>query len=179
MEPAPSWLRMPAWSGPTPPRSRTAVGIGAALAFALLLASAVVQYAWNAWRVSRLTGYDGVGHAAYVLTILRDGRLPQPLEGWSTFHPPLYYLAGALAWRALEPLGPHAIVAGLRAISALAMLAAGCVAYHLAWRSGASRGVAWTASALVLFVPCAQMAAVMEGNEALGTGLAALAIPFI
>lgn len=152
---------------------------GPALAFAALLLVAAAQYAWNTWYVPPLTAYDGVGHAAYVLAILEEGRLPHPLSGWSTFHPPLYYLLGAAVWRTVEPLGPRAIVAGLRAISALAILGAGCIAYHLVWRSGAGSGVAWTASVLVLFVPCVQMAAVSEGNEALGAGLAALALPSI
>jgi hypothetical protein len=170
---------MPTSSAPTHSRAAAAAAIGRRFAFALLLVLAAVQYAWNAWAVSPLTGYDGAGHAAYVLTIVKEGRLPHPFAGWSTFHPPLYYLIGALVWHALEPLGPRAIVVGLRAISAISILVAGFVAYHLAWRSGVSRGVAWTASALVLFIPCAQMAAAMEGNEALGTGLAALALPFI
>jgi hypothetical protein len=160
-------------------QARRSLPGGPGLALAALVLLAAAQYAWNAWLVPPLTGYDGVGHAAYVRTILEEGRLPHPVEGWSTFHPPLYYLVGAAVWRLLEPLGPRAIVAGLRAISALAVLAAGCVAFRLVRRTGAGAGVAWTAAALVLFVPCAQMAAVMEGNEALGAGLAALALPSI
>ena len=98
-------------------------------ALAGLLLLAALQYIWNAFTVTPLVGYDAVPHAAYVLTIVEDGRLPQPLEGWSTFPPPLYYLLGAGLWKLLEPLGAQWIVAGLRALSALGMLAAGGVAF--------------------------------------------------
>jgi hypothetical protein len=124
-----------------------------------------------------MSGYDVGGHADYILTILEERRLPHPLEGWSTFHPPLYYWVGSLVWSLLEPLGPRAVVAGLRAIGAVASLAAGLVTFLLVLRLGAGWFVAWVATALVLFVPCAQMATAMVGNEALAAGFAALALP--
>jgi hypothetical protein len=136
-----------------------------------------VQRGWNAYSVPPLIGYDAPGHAGYVLTVVRDGRLPHPLEGWSTFHPPLYYLLGSVVWTALEPLGPRAVLAGLRGLGALAGLAAGLVAFVLVRRLGGRVGVAWVTAALVLFVPCAQMAGAMVGNEAFAAGMAALALP--
>ncbi len=146
--------------------------------WALLLVAAL-QRAWNAFRVPPLAGYDEPGHAAYIFTLVLEGRLPHPLEGWSTFHPPLYYLLSSLLWKALAPLGPHVIVAGLRGIGSLAGLAAGYVTFRLARRLGAGTAAAWIAAALVLFVPCAQMAGTMIGNEAFAAGLAALALPAI
>jgi hypothetical protein len=150
---------------------------GATAAFWLLVLAAAAQRAWNAWSLPPLIGYDAPGHAGYILTILDEGRLPHPMEGWSTFHPPLYYLVGAAVWSLLDPLGPRAVVAGLRGIGALAGLAAGVVAYNLTRRFGASAATAWVATALVLFVPCIQMAAGMEGNEAFAAGLTALVLP--
>jgi 4-amino-4-deoxy-L-arabinose transferase-like glycosyltransferase len=146
------------------------------LAILLVAGLAVAQYAWNAWAVTPLTGYDAGGHAGYVLTILDEGRLPHPEEGWSTFHPPLYYLLGSGAWWALEPLGPRSVVAGLRAIGGLALLAAGWVVFALCRRTGVSLPVAAVATGVFLFVPCVQMAGAMIGNEALAAGLAALAL---
>jgi hypothetical protein len=156
-----------------PPGTRSRVP-GIALAALLLLATS--QYAWNAFGVPALTGYDAGGHAGYILTIVEEGRLPDPQSGWSTFHPPLYYLIGSAVWEILEPVGPAAITAGLRAIGALAALAAGLVAYVLVRRSTDWK-VAWVATALVLFVPTDQMATAMIGNEALAAGLGALALP--
>ena len=101
-------------------------------ALVVLVLLAAVQYAWNAWNVPPLTGYDAGGHAGYILTLVEQGRLPHPMDprvGWSTFHPPLYYLAGSSLWPILEPIGPRVLLAGLRAISAVASLAAGLLAY--------------------------------------------------
>lgn len=125
--------------------------------------------------VPPLTGYDGPGHAGYILTILTEHRLPHPTEGWSTFHPPLYYLLGTAIWWALEPLGPQAVVAGLRLLGGLPGVAAGWVSYRLVRRLGGDFATAWMAAALVLFLPAAQMAAAMEGNEAFAAGVAAMA----
>jgi 4-amino-4-deoxy-L-arabinose transferase-like glycosyltransferase len=146
------------------------------IALAALVLLAASQYAWNAFGVPALTGYDAGGHAGYILSIVEEGRLPDPHSGWSTFHPPLYYLIGSAAWELLEPVGPTAIAAGLRAIGALAALGAGLVTYVLV-RRRADWKVAWVATALVLFVPAGQMATAMIGNEALAAGLAALALP--
>jgi hypothetical protein len=37
------------------------------------------------------TGFDATNHLAYVALLRREGRVPRPDEGWSTYHPPLYY----------------------------------------------------------------------------------------
>ena len=73
--------------------------------FALLLAASA-HWAWNASALEPLCcGYDAPGHAGYVYTVAVEHRLPDPLEGWSTFHPPLYYLADAVVWKATSWLG--------------------------------------------------------------------------
>lgn len=142
----------------------------------MILALAITaHYAWNAWTVTPLTGYDAPGHAAYVFGILEDGRLPHPYQGWSTFHPPIYYVLGAGVWRLLEPAGPQAVVAGIRGIGVLSLLAVGAVAFALA-RRRSSDGVAALAAALLLLVPCVQMTGAMIRNEALAAAFAALAI---
>ncbi len=96
---------------------------------ALLALVIGAQYAWNVWTVTPLSGYDGPGHAAYIFTILEEGRLPDPYQGWSTFHPPIYYVLAAGVWQLLEPLGPQAVVAGVRAIGAIALLCVGVIAF--------------------------------------------------
>jgi 4-amino-4-deoxy-L-arabinose transferase-like glycosyltransferase len=147
------------------------------LSLIALLAVAVLQRGWNAFSVPPLTGYDSPAHAAYMLSILEEGELPHPYSGWSTFHPPLYYLVGSAVWALLEPVGPRTLVAGLRGIGSLAGLLAGLVAFRLILRLGYDPWVAWVAAALTLFVPVAQLAGAMIGNEALAGGLAALVLP--
>jgi hypothetical protein len=143
----------------------------------LLLLAATAQRAWNATTIVPLRGYDAPGHAAYIFTAAHEGRLPHPTEGWSTFHPPLYYVLGAGAWKLLAPFGPDAVQFGLRMIGGLAGILAAFVIYRCARSLGASAPTAWVATALFLFVPSNQMAAVMIGNEALCAALAVLAIP--
>lgn len=138
----------------------------------LLFAVALGQRIWNAYFVPPLTGYDSPGHAGYMLTILEERRLPHPYDGWSTFHPPLYYLLGAAVWGVAEPFGPRTLVAAVRSIGALAGLLAALCAWRAVRLLGHGAAVAWVACALALFVPVAQLAGVMIGNEALVAGLA-------
>ncbi|MCZ6571296.1 MAG: glycosyltransferase family 39 protein [Deltaproteobacteria bacterium] len=163
----------------TPAGRRSAPGLKrrrAALAISGLLLVAAADYSWNAATIGGLVGYDATHHLEYVLTLVHEQRLPHPLEGWSTFHPPLYYLLGTLVWSAVRPLGIPAALLGVREISALFMLAAGLVGFLLVLRLDGSLTVASVAAALVLFVPVSLMAATAVGNEALGVGLGALAL---
>lgn len=143
----------------------------------MLLAIAVAHRAWNAWAVKPLTGYDAPGHMGYVLTIVTEHRLPQPTEGWSTFHPPLYYLVASGVWATLEPFGPRAVLLGIRAVGVVLGFATALVTHRLIRRFGGGRDVALVGMALVLFVPCNQIAATMEGNEAFAAGIAAMGLP--
>jgi hypothetical protein len=147
------------------------------LALVVLFALAAAHWAWNARSLASLLGYDVGGHAGYLYSVAMEGRLPHPLEGWSTFHPPAYYLVAGAVWRLVEPMGPEALRIGLRAASGLGWLVVGAVAAWTLRCQGVSRPVTLVATALVLFVPCSQMAAAMLGNEALAAGLAALVIP--
>jgi hypothetical protein len=145
-------------------------------ALGALLALAALQAGWNVVSLPPLIENDGPPHAGYVLTIIEEQRLPRPLEGWSTFHPPLYYLVGAGAWSALEPLGPRAVMAGLRAVSVASWLFLGLAAFLIARRLAVPPRIAWLGAALALFVPASQMTGVAMGNEALGAALAAGAL---
>lgn len=146
---------------------------------ALLVLAAAAHSAWNAWSLPALLGYDAAGHAGYALAIARDGRLPHPLSGWSTFHPPAWHLAAAALWRAVEPLGPDALRLALHAPGALAWLAAGLFLQRALRRGGAGADTAWTATALLYFVPVNQLAVAMIGNEAFTAACAAAAVPLL
>ncbi len=124
-------------------------------------------------------GYDALGHAGYALAIAREGRLPHPLSGWSTFHPPAWHLVAAALWRAIEPFGPGALRVALRAPGALAWLAAGIAVHRALRRGGADADAAWVAAALFFFVPVNQLACAMIGNEAFAAACSAAAVPFL
>ena len=149
----------------------------ARVALLALFGVALAQRLWNMWAVEPLTGFDAPGHMGYVLTILSDHRLPHPTEGWSTFHPPLYYLVASAVWAVLEPLGPRAVLLGIRALGVGLGLVAALVTHRLVRRLGGSNEVAFVTTALMLFVPCIQISATMEGNEAFAAGIAPLGLP--
>ena len=148
----------------------------AALILGALLTLAGGQRLWNAWDLPPLTGYDAPGHAGYMFTLIKTAELPHPHDGWSTFHPPLYYIFGARVWGLLEPWGPRAVVAGIRAIGALAGLAAGAAAFLLLRQLRYGIAITGVATALLLFVPVSQLSAVMIGNEAFAAAWVALAL---
>jgi 4-amino-4-deoxy-L-arabinose transferase-like glycosyltransferase len=154
---------------PTPARERLALG--------LLALGVAAQYAWNAWSLPAVVGYDAFGHAGYALAVAREARLPHPLSGWSTFHPPAWYLAAAAAWRMLEPFGPGALLLGMRAIGAAAWIGAGLALHRALRRGGALPETAWAAAALLWLVPVSQISAVMVGNETFAAACAAAALP--
>lgn len=181
MDRTPSGLRASPESRPPPPATfaRDGAPVSPRWPVALLLVAAAALYAWNGAAQPGFWGYDEGGHAAYALEILETGRLPQPQRGWSTFHPPGYYLLAAGAWGMLEPLGPRSVLAGMRWISALGILAAAGVVYGLARRLIGSEPIALVALAVTLFVPVAQLSATMAGNEALAAGLVAVALGYL
>jgi hypothetical protein len=87
-----------------------------------LLASsalAIAALAWHNRALDPLLGFDSEGHLAYVQFILAKHRLPLASDGWSMYHPPLYYAAGAAIF-ALFDEGLAALRA-FRALNALAV----------------------------------------------------------
>jgi hypothetical protein len=53
-------------------------------------------YFAKAARIPAAVGFDARHHLAYVDHLLAQGTLPLAGDGWSTFHPPLFYAASAL-----------------------------------------------------------------------------------
>ena len=144
-----------------------------------IFALAAMQYVWNSARVTPLSGYDSAGHAAYALTLLEEGRFPHPLEGWSTFHPPVYYTILAALWRATSGLGASGQLIAGRLLSALSMLVAAAVLHRVLRQRGTEPITASVAVAIALFLPATQLAATTLGNEALGVAFASLALPSV
>ncbi|MGH0029129.1 MAG: hypothetical protein ACQGVC_05030 [Myxococcota bacterium] len=138
----------------------------------LVLLAALAVYAWNVATHEPFAAYDLEGHMHYVATLVDLGRLPEPLEGWSSFHPPLYY--ALLAGLSL-PAAPVWPVRWLEGVSVAAVLVVGASAFRVLRRLGHARPVAALAALVLLFLPSTQLAGTMVGNEALAAGFAALA----
>jgi len=58
------------------------------------------------------TGFDAKGHIDYIRYLVENHRLPLAEDGWQTYHPPLFYILGAL------------LVWGLNAASSIDQMAA-------------------------------------------------------
>jgi hypothetical protein len=54
-----------------------------------------------------LRDHDVAGHIEYVEYVLNHHSLPGSYDGWSFYHPPLYYILAAALWKALVVVGVH------------------------------------------------------------------------
>jgi hypothetical protein len=93
-----------------------AVGVAGGLAWAGLFVA----------RVSRIpleVGFDARHHLAYVEWIRREGALPLATDGWSTFHPPLFYVAALATGGSAALLRALPFAAGLAGVLAVFGLA--------------------------------------------------------
>jgi len=150
---------------------------GAGVALAVPLLATVAWLGPLAARVLRIplqVGFDARHHVAYVEQLLATGQLPAPAEGWSTYHPPLFYALAA----GVQRLGLGD--AGLKALPLLAGLVTVWVAWWLARRlfpEAPER--AGLAALFAAVLPMNLYSAAYFSNEALhaalaGAGLVAL-----
>ena len=81
-------------TGRPPPSPAMLLGVAWAVAGALWL----VVFGLKGGRLPAFVGYDGPAHLEYVRFLIEQGRLPHPEEGFSMYHPPLFYaLAAAIS----------------------------------------------------------------------------------
>lgn len=109
-------------------------------------------------------GYGG-GHMGYVVWVASKLSLPNPMEGWTYYHPPLYYLLGAAIWRWAEALhapGPESLQALSLALWLL-FLAASAGTLRLALRQ--RPGLLALATLGLVFWPVGIMHAIRIGND--------------
>ncbi|MDJ0866002.1 MAG: glycosyltransferase family 39 protein [Myxococcota bacterium] len=124
------------------------------------------------------TGFDATNHIVYVEHLRREGALPLPTAGWSTYHPPLFYAAVAALQEALAPAGASAERWGAKLPSFAAGLAQIWLAFGLARLLAPRRpGVSAAAVAFAAALPLNLYMGAYLSNEALHAacfGLAAL-----
>jgi hypothetical protein len=145
------------------------------LGLLLLFALAAALRLHGAWVAQPLSGYDGPFHATNIGILLFEGRIPLPHEGWSTFHPPLYYAISALLWALLpDDLSPHSVLFALRLLNVLASLSLGWAVFVAARIALPARPVAaLCAAAVALFLPMEIGPSFLIGNEMFGASLSA------
>ncbi|MGH0029146.1 MAG: hypothetical protein ACQGVC_05115 [Myxococcota bacterium] len=140
---------------------------GAALALASL--AWVWLFLAKTMRIAPLIGFDARAHLAYVDHLRAEGALPLATDGWSMYHPPLFYVLSA--W--LHAFGDRALKV-LPFVSALGLV---FVAHSLATRLYRDRpGVALLTVAFAASFPMALYSGAYVTNEPLHALLAGVAL---
>ena len=134
-----------------------------------------VIYIWNAFNVPFGSGYDEIGHAAYIRNIAKYNIIPAPLSGWATFHPPFYYLISSFVWKLMEPIGPTAVIFGIRIVSCMSIILTGFISYKLLKYFNFPNLVVLMSISILLSLPATQMTASWIGNEAFTTAISSIA----
>jgi hypothetical protein len=129
---------------------------------AIVAATALGVRAYNTFAFAPLSDFDGAGHVLHTWAWY-EGHAPHP-GSWSGYHPPLYFMLGALSWHVLPDAVPmHMALRGLSLLFGAAALALvfGALARALPVADAA------VASLLVWCVPFVAISTSMTGNETL------------
>lgn len=119
------------------------------------------------------------GHVGYITYIASHLALPSPTQGWTFYHPPLYYIAGAAAWRLAQWLGlpPPPVLQWLSLSLWLVFLTASAAALRLTLRL--SPPLLALATAALAVWPCGVIQSVTIGNDVAFYAAAAVATWFL
>ncbi len=141
-----------------------------------LLCAYIAATPWN-MRQHDVTGEGG--HLGYIIYIANHLALPRPDAGWTFYHPPLYYAAGALVWAWAQWLGlPGAECLQFMALGLwLVFLAASAGALRLTLRR--SRPALALATAALGLWPSGPIHGLAIGNDAALYAMAAVATWFV
>lgn len=166
-------LALPVWLLPREARARIERH-AVPLATACIVVFWLALFAVKAVRLPTSVGFDVQGHFEYLRLLAEHRRLPDAADGWSTFHPPLYYvwtallrgLTGATPGGTLDAILVHLLPMGAGLGSALA---AGAIAVQLAPED---RRLAAASILIAGLLPVNVHLAVLVSNEAVNAGLA-------
>jgi len=147
-----------------------------ALGFALIVLCC--YWAATPWGM-RSHDVGGGGHLEYVTYVATHHALPNPMQGWTFYHPPLYYIFGALAWTWAKWLSLPApeCVQALSVALWLVFLTASAGTLRLALRN--RLGALFLATATVAFWPSGIIHALRIGNDTTLYATAAVATWFM
>ena len=131
----------------------------------------------NNLRFAPACGYDANGHLSYIYQMRAGWGVPLANEGWSTFHPPLYYLAMAWLWKFLGhrvPWPMHIIFRLISTVLNLGMAALVLLSIASLWPGDFSLSI--LGLCFVLFVPLHIYTSSMIGNEQMVAFLTSLGL---
>ncbi len=131
----------------------------------------------NNFRFAPACGYDANGHLSYIYQLKAGWGVPLANEGWSTFHPPLYYLTMAWLWKFLGhkvPWPMHIIFRLVSTVLNLGMAALVLLSIDSLWPCDFSLSL--LGLLFVLFVPLQIYTSSMIGNEQMVAFLTSLGL---
>jgi len=111
--------------------------------------------------------YDVDAHLQYIQIIAEEKRVPKSDEGWSTFHPPLYYVASAVIKNIADRYDPNLTSRILQQESLLISFASVVLAVALIINLFGNCWAAYLASLVSVLWPGFVLAAPRIGNEGL------------
>ncbi len=122
-------------------------------------------------------GFDAPANWEYIQILMSSWTMPDPGEGWSTSHPPLFYYLAAAVGRSMPGASVLDVTIANRLLSSAIGLAGVAAAALLVWRSdsGNYRRV-FAAAALLLFLPVHVYMSAMLGEEILAASIGAIVV---
>jgi hypothetical protein len=120
------------------------------------------------WPLDPIYGFDARKHLEYLHILLDEGRLPLATEGWSTYHPPLFYGLAALCALPGEWLGSEALGRAIKLPAFFAGLGLAWQTLRLARRLLPAQGLSRPAAVVFAgLLPMNVYVAASFSNEAL------------
>ena len=125
-------------------------------------------------------GYDASGHLSYIYQLKEGWGIPLANEGWSTFHPPLYYFIAATLWNLMGKWAPCPLHILFRFISTLMNLGMALLAV-LIIHIICPNNPPWQllSFCFILFTPMHIYSSSMMGNEQITAFLISLGLLLI
>jgi len=142
-----------------------------------IFALAILVRLHNVYVFPMMRSPDAFGHFTYIWYLAATGHIPLATEGWSFFHPPLYYAFMTVFWKVFAALDPVSrLTIGTAAIAMMGLVHAVVVFLFTRRRFPHDRVVQLCATAFVLFLPVQLYSAGYIGNEALNAVLCSLSL---
>jgi hypothetical protein len=142
-----------------------------------LIAIALGVRIYNAYHYPLGWGFDAEENWRYIAGLMRSWALPDPDEGWSTAHPPLFYYLSAAVMRGLDIRHAYTGIVILRLLIACFGLGIVAVCALLVQRvAPADRRRALIAAGLLLFLPAHLYMSAMLGEELIAAFFSTLVI---
>ena len=138
------------------------------LALALASLAWVWLYVAKVASIPTLVGFDARAHLAYLDFLREHGTLPLATDGWSMYHPPLFYVPAAI----LQGISD----AAAKVLPWIAGLGIVFLTHGLAQRLHSEPKVAWLAVVFAAVLPVNLYSAAYLSNETLHALLAGLAL---